>query len=236
MRAPPNGSSRSTRCSPPSTSTVPSTRARRSPISPRARRWRRSSATGRPGAGRTRPRTRRRTRGPLRAADRAARLLLELGRAGDASRPAGPRCSGGRAGRARRALIEMAAGMRINDRLAEGLAALEEAEPLAEQAGLAPTLASAPSARQPAVSARPPPRNACAHTSARWPARTRAGSPEAEAVALGGLGDAYYLQARMRSAHAQFVRLCGRAGAASADWVGPSRSRSCRWSDGPGCI
>ena len=36
--------------------------------------------------------------------------------------------------------------------------------------------------------------------------RALAGSVEAEATALGGLGDAYYLQGRLRSAHEQFAR------------------------------
>jgi class 3 adenylate cyclase/tetratricopeptide (TPR) repeat protein len=136
-----------------------------------------------------------------------ARLLVELGRAGDAieSCRAALQAAHGPAERAG-ALIEMAAGMRVNDRLAEGLAALAEAEPLAEQAGLTLDLSHLHHLRGnllfPLGRA-----EECVRAHERALAcANEAGSPEAEAVALGGLGDAYYLQARMRSAHAQFVR------------------------------
>ena len=127
------------RRSPPSTSTAPTIRAPPPPTSPRAMPRRRSFATraalalverglalavdaatplrpadgARPAAGRARPRRRcdRRLRAPR-------------------SRLAGER------GERARALIAMAAGMRLNDRIAEGLAALDEAEPLAAAAAL----------------------------------------------------------------------------------------------------
>lgn len=141
-----------------------------------------------------------------------ARLLLELGRAQDsidASRAA-LECAEETAERAA-ALLDMAAGMRINDRFDEGLAALDQAQPLAEKTG-APLLLSHlhhlrgnlyfPLGRL----------NECLHEHRRALACAKeASSLEAEAKALGGLGDAHYLGGRMRSSHEQFrecVELC----------------------------
>jgi len=105
-----------------------------------------------------------------------------------------------------RALIGMASAMRVNDRIDEGLAALAKAQPLAERAGLTLELARLhhlrgnlyfPLGRL----------DECLreHQSSLEYARA-AGSIEAEATAVGGLGDAYYLQGRMKSAHEQFAR------------------------------
>ncbi|MEP7058721.1 MAG: tetratricopeptide repeat protein, partial [Caldimonas sp.] len=134
-----------------------------------------------------------------------SRLLVELGRAGDAIEACraaldAAATPGERAG----ALIGMAAGMRLNERIADGLAALDEAEPLAEDAGLTLELSRLHHLRGNLLF--PLGRQAeCLreHERARRLAR-EAGSLEAEAAALGGLGDAYYLQGRMRSAHEQF--------------------------------
>jgi class 3 adenylate cyclase/tetratricopeptide (TPR) repeat protein len=103
-----------------------------------------------------------------------------------------------------RALVGMASGMRVNDRIDEGLAALAEAQPLAEQAGLDLELARIhhlrgnlffPLGRL----------DDCLHEhQASLDHARAAGSVEAQAAALGGLGDGYYLQGRMRSAHEQF--------------------------------
>ena len=138
------------------------------------------------------------------------RLLVELGRCGRSDRGgARPRSKPPpSAGERARALIAMAAGMRLNDRIAEGLAALDEAEPLATRGrARARPVAPASPARQPPLSPRPRRSTACASTS-RAPACARdAGSLEAEAAAMGGLGDGYYLQGRMRSANRQF-RAC----------------------------
>ena len=134
-----------------------------------------------------------------------ARLLVELGRAGEAivTARAALDASSGPVERAR-ALIAMAAGMRLNDRIDEGLAALAEAEPLAVDAGLPLELSRLHHLRGnllfPLGLS-----DECLreHELARQHARG-AGSLEAEAAALGGLGDAYYLHCRMRSAHEQF--------------------------------
>jgi class 3 adenylate cyclase/tetratricopeptide (TPR) repeat protein len=134
-----------------------------------------------------------------------ARLLVELGRAGDA-------VEAGRAALAiaedaserAQALVVMASGMRLNDRIGEGLAALNEAEPLAQAAGLRAELARLHHLRGnllfPLGRA-----DEClrAHQRALDEARA-AGSLELETAALGGLGDAHYLQGRMRTACEQF--------------------------------
>lgn len=145
-----------------------------------------------------------------------ARLLLEMGRANEsieASRAALEAAEGG-AERAE-ALIGMAAGMRINDRYDDGLAALEQAQPLAEQAGLPLLLSRLHHLR--ANLYFPLGRiEECLreHRLALVHAK-EARSSEAEATALGGLGDAHYLGGRMRSSHDQFekcVSLCRRHG------------------------
>ncbi|MEP6874612.1 MAG: adenylate/guanylate cyclase domain-containing protein [Burkholderiales bacterium] len=136
-----------------------------------------------------------------------AALLLEVGRVPesiDAYRAAidGAATPADRS----RALIGMASGMRVNDRVDEGLAALAEAQPLAEKEGLALELARLHHLRGNLYF--PLGRiDECLseHQASLAYART-AGSVEAEATALGGLGDAYYLQGRMRSAHEQFAR------------------------------
>jgi len=133
------------------------------------------------------------------------RLLVELGRPGDAIEAA--RAALGAAstsGERARALIAMAAGMRVNDRIAEGLAALDEAEPLARDAGHALDLSRLHHLRGNLLFplgrvADCVTQHELAHRFAR-----EAGSLEAEAAAMGGLGDGYYLQGRMRSANRQF--------------------------------
>ena len=112
----------------------------------------------------------------------------------------------------------MAAGMRFNDRIEDGLAALDEAEPLAQAASLSLELSRLHHLRG-NLSSRLVAHAQCLHEHelARQHARA-AGSLEAEAAAIGGLGDAYYLHGRMRSANQQF-RTCvaWRAGTASVD-------------------
>ena len=135
-----------------------------------------------------------------------SRLMLELGRSAEA-------IEAGRAaleasatpGERAQALIASAAGMRLSDRIAEGLAALDEAEPLAAGAALDLELSRLHHLRGNLLF--PLGRHAdCLreHELARQHAR-EAGSLEAEATALGGLGDGYYLQGRMQSAHRQFL-------------------------------
>ena len=105
-----------------------------------------------------------------------------------------------------RALIGMASGMRVNDRVDEGLAALAEAQPLAEQEGLAPELARLHHLRGNLYFPLGRIDECLSEHQASLAHARAAGSVEAEATALGGLGDAYYLQGRLRSAHEQFAR------------------------------
>ncbi|HEV7576857.1 MAG TPA: adenylate/guanylate cyclase domain-containing protein [Caldimonas sp.] len=136
------------------------------------------------------------------------RLLVELGRSGDAieaSRAALAVAAG--ADERARALIAMAAGMRLNDRIAEGLATLDEAEPLARGASLSLELSRLHHLRGnllfPLGRATECLRE---HKLALQHAR-EAGSLEAEAAALGGIGDGHYLHGGMWSANRQF-RAC----------------------------
>jgi tetratricopeptide (TPR) repeat protein len=133
------------------------------------------------------------------------RLLVELGRASEAIEAAQAALeAASNAGERARALIATAAGMRLNDRIAEGLAALDEAEPLATEAALALDLSRLHHLRGNLLFPLGRVTDCVTeHELARRFARD-AGSLEAEAAAIGGLGDGYYLQGRMRSAHQQF--------------------------------
>ncbi len=136
-----------------------------------------------------------------------ARVLLDLGRASESiaawrevmttTTDDAMRC---------RALIGIAAGMRIVERVDEGLAALAEAEPLARSRGLHLELSRLHHLRG-NLHFGTGRADDCLreHEAALTHARACA-SPEAEANALGGLGDAYYLRGRMRSAREQFAR------------------------------
>ena len=143
------------------------------------------------------------TRFPLLMAQ--SRLLLELGRAADAIEAARAAREAAAQPRERaQALIGMAAAMRLNDRIADGLATLDEAEPLAVAEGLELELSRLHHLRGNLLF--PLGRHAeClrAHELARDHARA-ADSLEAEAAALGGIGDAHYLHGHMRSANQEF--------------------------------
>ena len=133
-------------------------------------------------------------------------LMVELGRTGDAIEACRAALEASASpGERAQALIATAAGMRLNDRIADGLAALDEAQPLATDAALALDLSRLHHLRGNLLF--PLGRHAdCLreHELARQRAR-EGGSLEAEAAALGGLGDGFYLQGRMRSAHQQFL-------------------------------
>ena len=150
------------------------------------------------------------------AGDRATRLelqmariqcLIELGRATDAvdgCRLALQLCEG--PGERARALVRQAAAMRLNDRIDEGLAALDEAQPLAEQAGMALELSRLHHLRGNLLFPLGRPDECLqAHEHALAHAIT-AGSIEAQAAALGGLGDAEYLRGRYATANGQFMQ------------------------------
>jgi len=136
-----------------------------------------------------------------------ARWLLELGRASEAIEACRAALDVAENATERaQALIELASGMRILDRNDDGLAALDQAEPLAHEAALPLELSRLhhlrgnlyfPLGRL----------DECLHEHQLALACAQAaGSLEAEAIALGGLGDAHYLRGRMRSANEQFRR------------------------------
>ena len=105
-----------------------------------------------------------------------------------ASRPPKPRCDAAAQPLERaQALIAMAAGMRLNDRIADGLAALDEAEPLADRRTRARARSRLHHLRGNLLF----PLGRASECVRRARARARrcaraAGSPEAEAAALGG--------------------------------------------------
>lgn len=136
-----------------------------------------------------------------------ARILLDKGRAQDAidSWRAALELAEGREERCR-TLIGLAQGMRIVDRATDGLAALDEAETLAQQAGLAFELARLNHLRGNLFFGLGRPRECLAAHETALVRAQEARSVEAEANALSGLGDAHYLSGRMRSAHEQFSR------------------------------
>ncbi len=136
-----------------------------------------------------------------------AGLLVALGRAADAMAAcrAALACADSSADRAR-ALIELAAAMRINDLIDDGLAALAEAEPLAREAGLALECSRLHHLRGNLLFPLGRADECVREHRLALACADEAGSLEARATALGGLGDAYYLEGRMGSAHEQFER------------------------------
>ena len=136
------------------------------------------------------------------------RVLSELGRSDDAI----DACRSALATAATptervRAMLALASAMRLNDRIAEGMALLDDAEPIAVEAGLEVELARLHHLRGNLLF--PLGRDVeClrSHERALLHART-SGSLEAEAAALGGIGDGHYTKGLMRSANEQF-RAC----------------------------
>ncbi len=136
-----------------------------------------------------------------------AKLLLENARPADAIEAGRAALEVAHSGADRAlALIEIASGMRLLDRRGEGLALLDEAEPLCEQASMALALSRLHHLRGNLLYAMNR-ATQCqrSHERALEFAR-QAGSVEAEAKALGGIGDAHYAQAHMRTAHEVFIR------------------------------
>ena len=142
---------------------------------------------------------------PLKLA--RARLLLETGHAAEsiAACESALGCAASGTERAR-GLIAMAAGMRILDRVQEGLELLQEAQPLAQEAGLTLELSHLHHLRGNLLfSVVRTIECQREHELALQLAR-EAGSAEDEAAALGGVGDACYAQGRIRTAHDMFDR------------------------------
>ena len=137
---------------------------------------------------------------PLKLA--RAKLLLETGRSAEAITAGGVAVEASRNGAERAlGLITMASGMRIVDRPDEGLALLKEAQPLAERAGLTLELSRLHELRGNLLFAMGRTIE-CQHEHERALELAReAGSAEAEAAALGGIGDACFAQGRIRTGY-----------------------------------
>jgi class 3 adenylate cyclase/tetratricopeptide (TPR) repeat protein len=135
------------------------------------------------------------------------RLRLENARAADAV-DAGPAAlevsqSGGERALA---LLEIAAGMRVLDRLADGLTLLEQAQPLLEQAGMTHELSRLHHLRGNLLYGMDRATECQLSHELALEFATRAGSVEAQVNAMGGIGDALYAQGRIRTAHDVFTR------------------------------
>ena len=92
------------------------------------------------------------------------------------------------------------------DRHVEGLALLDEAQPLAEQAGMALELSRLHHLRGNLLYAMNRATQCQQSHERALEFACQAGSVEAQAKALGGIGDAHYAQGRMRTAHEVFTR------------------------------
>lgn len=136
-------------------------------------------------------------------------LQLDLGRASAAESAYGTALHLAHDGAERcHALLGLAAAMRLSDRFEDALARLDVAQDVARSPALIEELSRIHHLRGNLVFPLGRPEE-CAreHETALRHARA-AGSPELEARALGGLGDAEYARGRMLSAHAAFVRCC----------------------------
>jgi len=102
-------------------------------------------------------------------------------------------------------LIAKASGMRIVSRAEEGLQMLVQAQPLAERAGLALELSRLHHLRGNLLFAQGSPEPCRQEHALALDLARAAGSAEAEVAAMGGLGDAAYMQGRIITAHAMFT-------------------------------
>src|SRR5574337_1285966 len=133
--------------------------------------------------------------------------LHELGRADEAIDAWRQALAGAPDDAARcRALIGIAAGMRLVDRATEGLEQLALAEPLAIGPAMALERSRLHHLRGNLCFGLGRIDDCLREHQAALASAIECGSEEAEANALGGLGDAYYLRGRLRSAHDQFGR------------------------------
>lgn len=137
-----------------------------------------------------------------------ARLLLAIGHASAAIEVSGQAIALARSDAERAlVLIAMASGMRLLDRITDGLELLQEAEPLAVQAGLILDLSRLHELRGNLLFAMGrSPECQLEHQKALEFAR-QAGSAEAECAALGGLGDASYALAKVQTG-ARLIQQC----------------------------
>ncbi|MDX1400697.1 MAG: tetratricopeptide repeat protein, partial [Kiloniellales bacterium] len=104
------------------------------------------------------------------------------------------------------AWIGLAAGMRVADQYEEALAALEKAESVAGAQGLPDELARIHHLRGNLYFPLGRTEDCAKEHQLSLKFAHEAGSPESEARALGGLGDAFYALGRMRTAHGYFKK------------------------------
>ena len=152
-----------------------------------------------------------------------ARLLLAIGHAGQAIEASGQAIGLAQSGAERAlALIAMASGMRLVDRISEGLDLLQEAEPLAVQAGLTLDLSRLHELRGNLLFALGRSQECQQEHQKALELAREAGSAEAECAALGGLGDASYALARVQTG-ARLVGQCVDDGACAGFSQGRDR-------------
>ena len=143
---------------------------------------------------------------PLKLA--RARLLLDTGRAGDTIVAGQTALEAAHDGAQRAmALITIASAMRIVDRPEDGMLLLQEAQPLAEQAGLTLERLRLHELRGNLLFAVGRTTECQQEHERALQLARQAGSLEAEAAALGGIGDALFAQGRMRSGY-EVIRRC----------------------------
>lgn len=137
-----------------------------------------------------------------------ARLLLAIGHASPAVEASERAIELAQSGAERAlALIAMASGMRLLDRISEGLDLTQEADPLALQAGLTLDLSHLHELRGNLLFAMGRSQECQREHQKALEFARQAGSAEAECAALGGLGDASYALAKVRTG-AKLVSQC----------------------------
>ena len=136
---------------------------------------------------------------------KTARMLIETGQPAKAVKVCARavRCTHEPAQRAR-GLIQQAAGLRLLDRISDGLASLREAQPLAEGAALIAELSQLHHLRGNLLFPLGQHDECKVEHELALTQAERADSIADKAAALGGLGDAQYLLGRMVSAHRRF--------------------------------
>ncbi len=129
------------------------------------------------------------------------RMLLATGHASEAEQASEQALAHARAdGERALVLIAKASAMRLMDRAAEGMVLLQEAQPLAEAAGLTLELSRLHELRGNLLFLMARARECQGEHEKALELARQAGSAEAECAALGGLGDASYALARVNTA------------------------------------
>jgi class 3 adenylate cyclase len=135
-----------------------------------------------------------------------AEVLLQLGRTKDALADAELALEIAASSEQKaRALVTVAAGMRLSERIHEGLATLDEAESIMTAADRDPHVARLHHLRGNLLFPLARAEDCLRQHELALEAARRSGSSELEVAALGGIADASYLKGRMRTACEQFA-------------------------------